>query len=87
MLWACAESNQLEESTTQKKKHPINLTVINDICMYYEAPNMIKLEIFILLAFPLKRREREKKIPRNYIRCTHQQLLCNSPIKANKSEN
>ena len=43
-----------------KKKHPINLTVINDICMYYEAPNMIKLEIFILLAFPLKRREREK---------------------------
>lgn len=83
MLWACAESNQLEESTTQKKKHPIILTVINDICMYYEAPNMKKLEI--LLAFPLKRRE--KKIPRNYIRCTHQQLLCNSPIKANKSEN
>ena len=61
MLWACAESNQLEESTTQKKKHPINLTVINDICMYYEAPNMIKLEIFILLAFPLKRRERKTK--------------------------
>ena len=28
--------------------------------MYYEAPNMIKLEIFILLAFPLKRRERKK---------------------------
>ena len=45
----------------KKKKHPINLTVINDICMYYEAPNMIELEIFILLAFPLKRRERKKK--------------------------
>lgn len=42
----------------KKKKHPINLTVINDICTYYEAPNMKKIRDII--SFPIKKK-REKK--------------------------
>ena len=61
MLWACAESNQLEESTTQKKKTPNKLNCHKWYMYVLWSTQYDKLRDIHIISFPIKKKRERKK--------------------------